>query len=135
MSKELQTRPLDDILGASAAAPEFKAAVRALADGGRDERIAFNRGAPRVKVLRLLMKLLEAHPEIPFDTIVVEGRSGCSDFVGSAVAQPDDVRFEFEWNCHWRAVELGWFDAFGDPDQIRAARTYDYQCFRKLVRL
>ena len=81
------------------------------------------------------MKLLEDHPDLPLERVDVEGESGCSDFVGKVHASPGDLTFEFDWNCQWRAEECGWTDAFGDPDQIRAAQTFGYQCFRRLERV
>ena len=131
-SQSLTVRKLDDLLAASAATPEFKAAVRALADKQSQNRIAFNPGSPPVKVLRLTMKLLEEAPEIAFESLQVRAASGCSDFTGEAVAQPGNVRVEFSWDCRWRAIQQGWKDPFGDPDQIRAAREFGYQCFEKL---
>ena len=53
---------LDELLGASNATAEFKEAVRALEAKLPQERIRFNPGAPPVKVLRFIMKLLEARP-------------------------------------------------------------------------
>ena len=132
---EVAVKPLEELLGQSSAAPPFKDAVINLADGLRQNLIKYNWGSPPVKVLRVVMKLLEDHPELPIKAILIEGKSGCSDYVGHAVVQPGNVRFEFEWNCLWRAEQLGWTDAFGDPDQIRAAQTYGYQCFRRLEKV
>ena len=129
---ETVVQPLEEILEKSSATPAFKDATANLADGIRQDRIQFNSGSPPVKVLRLVMKILEGHPGLRIESLVVEGRSGCSDFVGRAVAQPGDVRFDFEWDCRWRAEVSGWVDAFGDPDQLRAARTFGYQCFRRI---
>jgi hypothetical protein len=78
------------------------------------------------------MKLIESYPELPLESLAVDGLSGCSDFRGSATAEPGGLRFDFAWDCKWRAEQEGWLDAYGDPDQIRAARTFDYQCFERL---
>ena len=122
---------LDELLGASNATAEFKEAVRALEAKLPQERIRFNPGAPPVKVLRFIMKLLEARPDLPVDHLEVRGTSGCSDYRGEAFAQPGNIRIRFAWDCRWQAEQLGWRDAFGDPDQIRAARTFGYQCFQQ----
>lgn len=130
--QEISVKTLDELLQASAATPGFKAAAKNLSAGMKQDIIRYNAGSPPVKVLRLVSKLLESFPEVPFSGIEVKGESGCSEFVGHATAEPGSMQFEFEWNCSWRAQERGWTDAFGDPDQIRAARTLGYQCFRRL---
>jgi hypothetical protein len=80
------------------------------------------------------MKMLEESPELPIERLKIEAESSCSGFAGHAIAQPGDHRFDFDWNCAWRAIKEGWKDTFGDPDQIRAARTLGYQCFRRFER-
>jgi hypothetical protein len=37
---------------------------------------------------------------------------------------------EFAWDCRWRAQQQGWVDAFGFPDQIRAADEFGWNCFQ-----
>ena len=125
---------LETLLENSSATPEFKSAVNRLASGEDQTAIRYTPGNPTVKVLRLVMKLLENNPELPFASLRVDAHAGCSDFVGRATAQPGDIVFDFEWDCLWKAEQMGWTDAFGDPDQIRAARTLGYQCFRSLSR-
>lgn len=132
---ELTVNSLKVLVDASSATPAFKQAVRDLEAGALQLGIRFNPGSPPVKVLRLVMKLLETYPQVPFESLDVEAQSGCSDFTGQAVTQPGSTRFEFEWNCLWRAEQLGWVDAFGDPDQIRAAQTFNYQCFKRLEKV
>lgn len=134
MTTELKVHTLEDLLEASAATAEFKDAVRNLKAGQPQDRIEFPKSNPPVKVLRLTMKLLEECAGHPIESVRVEGVSGCSNYEGAATIQPGDLRFEFEWNCRWRAEQEGWMDAFGDPDQIRAAQTFGYQCFRRLDR-
>jgi len=129
---ELVVNTLDELIAGSAATQDFKESVRRLADGKPQSHILYNRESPMVKVQRLMMKLLEDFPEFPFEDITVQGRSGCSDYVGFAIAKPGSVHFEFEWDCHWRAEQQGWTDYFGDPDQIRASKELGYQCFRRL---
>lgn len=135
MTVQISIRTLDDLLDSSSATESFKEALRSLEAGVPSELVKCNPGSPPVKVLRLIMRLLESHPEIPLESIAVEGVSGCSDYVGVAVAEPGAMRFEFEWNCLWRAEQQGWVDAFGDPDQIRAAQTFGYQCFRRFEKV
>ena len=38
--------------------------------------------------------------------------------------------FDFVWDCRWRAEREGYVDYFGFPDQARAAREFDWQCFQ-----
>lgn len=132
---EIAIHTLDELLSASAATPGFQQAARELAAGKPQSAIRFPRSNPSVKALRVVMKLLEEFPEFPFESVEINGESGCSDYSGAAVAQPGGARFEFSWNCKWRAEQLGWTDHYGDPDQIRAARTYGYQCFERLDRV
>jgi hypothetical protein len=133
--EEVTVKPLADLIAASAATPQFKDAVQALAAGRPQRVIDYNPGSPPVKVLRLVAKLLEAYPEYAFERLEVLGESSCSGFWGRAIAEPGPAEFQYEWDCAWRAEERGWFDSFGDPDQIRAARTLGYQCFRRLERV
>ena len=125
---------LSQILNASSATPEFKADVVAFAEHRAAARIEAARHAPRVKVLRVLTQLLAAEPGLAVERVRVDGASGCSDFRGTvavAVAVPGEPErtFEFVWDCQWRAIQEGWKDAFGLPDQIRAAQTFEWRCF------
>lgn len=122
---------LDELLQASAATPEFAAAARQLASEGRpNDRIAFTPGNPPVKVVRALCGLLELHPGLVIERAEVRGASGCSDYRGEILVNGGAHRFRFTWDCAWKASQLGWKDYFGEPDQIRAARTYGYRCFQ-----
>ena len=120
---------LKALLEASAATPEFKSACMDLEIGRSHPAISVGRGLPAVKALRATMKLLEEEPTLALERIEVTGQSGCSDFEGSIFAQPGDVHINFRWDCAWRANQMGYKDAFGYPDQIRAARQFGYQCF------
>ena len=40
------------------------------------------------KNMRLIMKMLEAYPDLAFESLSVEGHSGCSEFTGTAIAEP-----------------------------------------------
>lgn len=134
MPEVQNVQTIDEILTASAATDGFKDAVRALADERPQQAIACNAGLPPVKALRFVLKMLEECPGVAFESVAIEAASGCSDFGGRATAQPGEIAFEFKWCCAWRAREQGWKDFFGDPDQIRAAREFGYQCFELFER-
>jgi hypothetical protein len=124
---------IDQILAKSRAAEPFKKAVRSYQNGGSGEHIRVDGYAPSIKVRRLLTHILASEPQLAIERITLRGRSGCSDFVGTvSVHTATETRtFEFVWDCRWRAEQLGWTDCFGFPDQIRAAREYDWQCFER----
>lgn len=125
---------LPDVLERSNVTPEFRAAVRQFLKDRRDNpRIRFDAGCPNVKVERLLVQALQAYPDLSIDSVAVEARSGCEFFRGDLRIEADgDTRqVRFEWNCRWRAEEMGWTDAFGFADQARAAREFGHDCFRE----
>jgi hypothetical protein len=124
--------PMDGILRNSQATESFKIDVAAYCSGRPAPLVAVEGFAPRVKVQRLLMQLLAAEPTLPITRVVVNGRSGCSDFVGEVkVETVSETRvFEFVWDCRWRAEQEGWTDCFGLPDQMRAAQEFGWQCFQ-----
>jgi hypothetical protein len=124
---------LDQLLTESNAAESFKASVRSFYAGGSAERIRIDGFAPSVKVKRVLAHMLSAEPHLEIEHVSVRGRSGCSDFVGTLKAHTanDTHVYEFVWDCRWRAEQEGWVDYFGFPDQIRAAREYDWRCFER----
>lgn len=123
---------LDHFLAKSKADAEFKTEVLAYASGRNSRRLQTPTYAPPVKVLRVVAHLLTEHPDLMIRSVTIDGVSGCSDFRGYVrVECLDGVReFEFAWDCKWRALQLGWTDHFGFPDQIRAAREYGHRCFR-----
>jgi hypothetical protein len=124
---------LEQILANSRAAETFKDAVRSYSPAAVQEHILVEGYAPPIKVKRLLVKMLSAESELPIERIALKGRSGCSDFVGTVRVQTaTETRvYEFAWDCRWRAEQEGWTDCFGFPDQIRAAREYDWNCFER----
>jgi hypothetical protein len=134
-TETITVKSLEELLEGSAAGAEFKQAVRNLAAGRPQGLIRAGAGCPPIKVLRVVCKLLDDYAELLIARVEIEGESGCSEFVGRAAIEPGGHRFEFEWNCAWRAEERGWRDAFGDLDQARAARMFDYQCFRRMERI
>lgn len=124
---------LDELLHASRATASFRVAVEEFRRTGMpSDRIGFDARSPAVKVERVLTKLLESEPELPIERVHVAGRSGCEFYRGELVADTANERrrFSFHWDCRWRAVEEGWTDYFGLPDQIRAAREFGHDCFR-----
>jgi hypothetical protein len=122
---------LDACLAASSATAAFAADVKAYAGHREAPRITVVRAAPRVKVLRVLTKLLHVEPVLIVDRVRIDGVSGCADYRGTVTAvTPDGERaFSFVWDCSWRAAAEGWVDRHGLPDQTRAAREFDWQCF------
>jgi hypothetical protein len=122
---------LDTLLRRSSATEEFKQNVIAFGRHEQAPRILTSRPSPRVKVLRLLAQLLNAEPTLRIEAVEVEGWSGCSDYVGviRVLADGEERTFRFVWCCQWRAQQEGWLDAFGLPDQIRAAREFGWRCF------
>ena len=127
---------IEQIIAKSRAAEPFKIAVRGYRSGTGGEHIRVDGYAPSIKVKRLLTHILASEPHLPIERITLRGRSGCSDFVGTVTVHTstETRTFEFVWDCRWRAEQLGWTDCFGFPDQIRAAREFDWRCFRRWER-
>ena len=122
-----------DLLERSSATEPFRDAVmRFVREGRSNDRIAFNRDCPPVKVERTVTKVLEEYPELHIESIDVRGVSGCEFFRGvMEVHTGGEVRrINFHWDCKWKAQEMGWHDYFGFPDQARAAREFGHNCFR-----
>ncbi len=122
---------LEPLLAASGATDDFKDSVRQYSTQGKAPLVEACASAPPVKVLRVLAQLLEREPTLPLERVRVSGNAGCSDFRGSVEARAHGVvrQWHFVWCCRWRALEEGWVDCFGFPDQTRAAREFGYQCF------
>jgi hypothetical protein len=123
---------LTDILDQSAACPDFKAAVLSVQARTRTPRITSSRPVPHVKIMRLLTHLLSAERDLEIESVRIHADSGCSDLTGviDVTCAEGLRRFSFAWDCAWRAREEGWTDCFGFPDQMRAAREYDWRCFK-----
>jgi hypothetical protein len=128
---------LEPLLTGSRATAAFRADVAAYAARQPAERIATAAMNPRVKVLRTIAQLLHAEPAIAVDRVQLQAASGCADYAGT-LRVTDDAgvvhTFDFEWNCEWKAKELGYVDGFGFPDQIRAASEFGWQCFERWTR-
>jgi hypothetical protein len=121
------------LIAGSAITPDFRDGIDAFLKSGRaNDQVAFNSSAPPVKVARTLTRVLESYGHLPLESVAITGRSGCEFFRGEVTVRSryDERRVEFHWDCRWKAIELGWFDYFGFPDQIRAARELDHDCFR-----
>lgn len=125
-------KELEQLLAASRAAESFKSAVRSYYADKASDRIAVSGFAPPIKVKRLLKYVLHSEPELPIERVWLRAASGCSDFVGTIDVETAHGRrtFEFVWDCRWRALQEGWSDYFGLPDQIRAAQEFDWRCFK-----
>lgn len=124
---------LEQILARSMAAEPFKLAVLGYGATTSAEHILIDGFAPAVKIRRLLTHILATEAHLPIEQVTVRARSGCSDFVGTVklkTASETHV-YNFVWDCRWRAEQQGWTDFFGFPDQIRAAREYDWRCFER----
>lgn len=124
---------LHQFLERSRASEEFRAAVADFQRTGRpSDHLRFEPYSPPVKVERTLTKLLEAFPELAIERLEIRGSSGCEFFRGTLAvwAGSEERRIRFHWDCRWRALEQGWTDYFGFPDQTRAATEFGYDCFR-----
>lgn len=124
---------MEAILARSKATEAFKQDVVRFVSGDRCTAVEVVGFAPRVKIERVLMQLLNAEPELVIRSAKIRGVSGCSDFSGTAIVEtPTGTRtFSFTWCCRWRAEQEGWKDYFGFPDQIRAAREFGWDCFQR----
>ncbi len=122
------------LLAASCATAAFRADLAAFSSRQPSERISVVGPSPRVKVLRAIAQLLNAEPSLTVDRVRVQAVSGCADFVGT-MSVTDHAggthAFDFEWNCEWKARQLGYVDGFGFPDQIRAAQEFEWDCFER----
>ena len=129
---------LTPVLTASRATAAFGRDVAAFMSRQPAERVHVSPNSPRVKVLRTIAQLLHAEPTLEIDRVEVRAASGCADFVGVLTATDTSGAqyiFDFEWNCEWKAKQLGYVDGFGFPDQIRAAEEFGWQCFERWTRL
>ena len=102
---------LDQILARSRAADSFKVAVRRYCTGrGGDDPIQVEGFAPPIKVRRVLVHMLATEAHLPIERVVLRGRSGCSNFVGTVDVETSTGThvYEFVWDCRWRAEQEGW---------------------------
>jgi hypothetical protein len=122
---------MDALLAASGATDEFKDSVRQYSTHGKAPLVEAVGWPPPVKVMRVLAHLLEVEPTLRLQRVRINASAGCSDFRGSVEAHAEGFvrQWHFVWCCRWRAVEQGWIDCFGFPDQMRAARDFGHRCF------
>jgi hypothetical protein len=127
---------MQTLMQRSQATSEFKEAVASFVTGQAASLVKVENYVPRVKVQRLLAQLLAVEPALEIEDVVIRGMSGCSDFVGSVEVRTRTGAqvFDFAWCCRWRAEREGYVDYFGFPDQSRAAREFDWQCFQRWER-
>ncbi len=130
----MSDKKLEELIQASAATSDFKAAIRTFVAGLDSELIRCSAGSPRVKVLRVLMKLLETFPGEEISDVRIEGVSSCSAFEGKLWFGPDGTEVVFNWDCHWKAKQEKMNAWYGAPDQTRAAKEFGYQCFETFER-
>ncbi len=126
---------LDDLLAKSRATESFKKAVKNFVKGEESNIIQFSPGSPRVKIMRVLVKLLEAYPNEKISDVVIEGHSTCSSFYGKLRFGPNGTEVQFNWDCHWKARQEGLRTWYGAPDQMKAAQLFGYQCFREFKKV
>lgn len=125
---------IHDLLQRSAVTPDFRDAVTEFVRSGLpNDRVRFDHRSPPVKVERVISKLLASEPEAAIDGMEIDGWSGCEFYRGDALvalADGESRQIRFRWDCRWRAMEEGWTDYFGFPDQMRAAQEFGYDCFQ-----
>lgn len=124
---------LSEFLARSSATPVFRDAVAAFQrEHFSNDRVTYDGYSPAVKVERTLTMLLRQYPELAIDRVEISGSSGCEFYRGElrVFAGDEQRRVRFHWDCKWRAMQQGWTDYFGFPDQPRAAREFGYDCFR-----
>ncbi len=124
---------LTQLLSGSSVTSDFRRAVETFLETGRPNgQIVFSDASPPVKVARTITKIVEEYGHLPISSVHIAGESGCEFFRGDAIVrtEEDERSVSFYWDCRWRALQEGWVDDFGFPDQIRAAHAFDYQCFK-----
>jgi hypothetical protein len=125
--------PITDALSRSGSTDAFRVGVEQfLRSCQPNDLVVFDFRCPPVKVERTVHKILVSFPDLPIERITLDATSGCEFFRGRATidAGEQSVSVRFEWNCRWKAEQMGWADWFGLPDQMRAAREFGYDCFR-----
>jgi len=132
----MTSTPVETLLANSSVTPEFRAALASFIQRPSPNHvIGYNAVSPPVKVLRVISKLLASNPEWEVERLHVEGHSGCSDYHGMldvwTRGRSEPTRVQFTWDCKVKAEEMGWVDSFGMADQIRAARTFGWDCFQR----
>ena len=95
---------MESILARSKALEAFKQDVLRFSAGEEPSAIEILGYAPRVKVERVLLQLLNAEPDLVIRSVKVRGTSGCSDFTGEVIVDTPTAQrtFAFSWCCRWR---------------------------------
>jgi len=129
----MNNRQLKTLLEASAATDTFKKAVENFENGLDSDCIAHSADSPKVKVLRVIMKLIDTYPQEKISKVNISGQSSCSGYAGKLSFEPAGVEIEFDWDCYWKAEKEGMTTWYGQPDQLKAAQKFGYQCFKKFA--
>lgn len=133
LTDDLTGMRLQHLLNKSKATREFKDAVLSFTEGADSPLIRYSDPSPRIKVLRVLMKLLDAFPGVAIDYVNIDGVSRCSSYSGHLMFGPDNQTIEFSWDCAWKAEQEGYVTWYGAPDQTKAAQDFGYQCFHRFT--
>lgn len=131
----MQDAKLEELLRNSKAKDSFKKAIQMFVMGERTDLIRYAPGLPRIKIMRVIMKLLEQFGEEEISNISIEGHSTCSGFSGTLTFGPKAKRVQFNWDCGWKAQQEGLKTWYGAPDQSKAAQIFGYQCFETFQEL
>lgn len=123
------------LLARSSADESFKAAINQFCSDKRSDLIQYPAGSPRIKILRVLMKLLEEFPNEPITDVHIEAKSTCSTYAGYVEFGPNRSKVRFKWDCLWKAKQEGLVTWYGEPDQTKAAKTFGYQCFEEFQQI
>ncbi len=126
-----QVQQLNERLEQSNANDSFKEAVINFVEGHETNLIKYSLGSPRIKIVRVLMKLLEEFHEEPISYVNIQASSDCSRYYGSLIFGPNNTKVKFDWDCGWKAEQEGFRTWYGQPDQLKAAELFGYQCFRE----
>ncbi|MFQ5650987.1 MAG: hypothetical protein ACE5IY_13680 [bacterium] len=129
METRVETQ-LENLLNTSKAEPAFKQAVLDFAQNKNSTLIKYS-PAPKIKILRVLMKLLETFSDKPIAEVTIEGTSSCSAFSGILTFGPKQTVVRFNWDCSWKAQKEGYITWYGAPDQTKAAMKFGYDCFER----
>lgn len=124
---------LIQLLSGSSVTDAFKRSVDTFLESGRpNDHVVFSYSSPPVKVARTITKVLEEYGHLPIESVHIDGQSGCEFFRGELTirTEAEERSVSFHWDCRWKALQEGWVDYFGFPDQIRAAQEFGHQCFK-----
>ena len=135
LSDQALHNKIAELAAQSQATGQFKEALTNLINGKDSGLIVHSLGAPRIKLLRVLAKLLEEYPDEPISDVSIQASSSCSGFYGVLTFGPNASKIEFNWDCAWKAEQEGLQTWYGAPDQTKAAQLFGYQCFAKFEKV